>query len=98
RQAAQEHAVHQTEDRRVGADANRERGNGREREAGLPAERPQRVAHVTPEALERRERPHLAHLLLVDRLIAETPWVSAFGLAHRPMERDLVAEITIQPP
>jgi len=55
RQHAQHQRVEQRENRRVGADAERQRNDRRGREAGAPAQAAQRVADVFAEALEPRK-------------------------------------------
>ncbi len=51
RQRPQEHRVHHAEDRRVGADAERERKDGGDGEGRLPEERSRAVFEVLPEGL-----------------------------------------------
>ncbi|MGA3261096.1 MAG: hypothetical protein ABSE35_19600 [Bryobacteraceae bacterium] len=52
--------MEQRENRRVGADAERQRNDRRGREAGAPAQAAQRVADVFAEALEPREAALIA--------------------------------------
>src|SRR5262249_8372165 len=75
-----------------------------------PDEHAEGVANVVHEALQRRKRPHLAALFFERRDVAElTPslvrsprGVSAalgeFVLLHRKMKRELVVELSFEPP
>ena len=86
-----------------------EREDGDECEPGRLAQRAQRVADVLPKAFERRERPHVARLLLQVRHVAEPasrfvargvgaqPVRPVIRLAHREMKRQLVVQIAIEP-
>jgi hypothetical protein len=58
---AQDHAVDDGENRRVGPDAERERQERDCGEDGRPAERPKRVANVPREILQPGESPLIAH-------------------------------------
>src|SRR5262245_15289458 len=51
RQRAQQHGIHYTEDRRVRADAERQRGDGNQGEAGLLHQHSRAVAQVLPQGL-----------------------------------------------
>ncbi len=102
--------VDEAEDGRVRADADRERQHRDDREARRFAERPQRVAHILRQRLERRERPHVAALLLQIRHVAEPAARGGAGigrrravaailrLAHRQVKRELVVQIALELP
>ena len=109
RQRAGARRVDEAEDRRVRADADREREHGDERKAGRFAERPERVAYVLHQRFERIERPHVPALLLQigdvpepaprgrARIVARA--LTAIGvLAHRHVKRELVVQIALEPP
>jgi hypothetical protein len=53
RQLTKQNRVHQAEDRRVRADAERETQHGERRKRLLPAHRAQRIAYVSNERIER---------------------------------------------
>ena len=57
RERLEQDRVHHREDRGVGADAERERGDGGEGEAGAAAQRAQRVTQVFAEAFEHESPP-----------------------------------------
>ena len=62
RQRLQEDSIHDREDRRVGADAEGQRGQSNGREADVPAHRPQGVAQIGEERFHlerRRDRVYL---------------------------------------
>ena len=54
RQRLQQHAVHHAEDRRIGADPQREREGGQRREAGLLPQHARGVAQILPEIGEQK--------------------------------------------
>ncbi len=69
RECTEEHCVHDAEHRGVGADAQREDGDRRSREADVPDQRPAREAQVAPEIVDQPQpeaRPTLV-LVLLDR-------------------------------
>ena len=74
RQGLQQHAVHDAEDRRRGADAERQRQNGRRGKRRLLPEGPGRVADVLPDIADephvdpRHEQPLLGQGILHERL------------------------------
>ena len=64
-QCAASDRVDETEDRRVAADSDRQREHSDRGKAGRSPQRTRGVSYVLPDAFERRENPHVAHLLLV---------------------------------
>ena len=109
RERAQHHGVDQAEDRRVGADAEGEREDGDQREAGAPAQHARRVAQIGDQRLEPDEDVGVAHPLLLQRSVAEAAPRLAQGLrpaqaarhqlvgALGEMERHLAVEVPRQP-
>jgi hypothetical protein len=71
RQFLHQHLVHQAEDGRVGADAERERHRGDDGVGGRPAHRSQRVARIRPQIVEPPQAARIAHLFLNQRDVAE---------------------------
>ena len=62
RQRPQQHGVNHAEDRRRGADAQRERQQGDGREAGTACQKPQAVPEILSKGAHRRERMHASFL------------------------------------
>src|SRR4029434_5723477 len=63
--------VEQLEDRGVGADAERERQDGDDREAGGQAQQPQAVPQIAPYAVDKADGIHLIDLLSDQRRIPQ---------------------------
>jgi hypothetical protein len=105
----EQHAVHDAEDRGVGADAEREREHDRDREGRRLAQAAQAVADVLRQALERSRAPRVAHLLLrlVDAAQADARRAAGFVLAHAghpvflglqlEVHRELGVELALEP-
>jgi hypothetical protein len=109
RQGSHQVGVDDAEDRRVRADAERERRDDGQREAGVFREHPHAVARVLPGALEPRPDPHAARVLARQRLVAERAPAGVLRvgarqavalqllLAQRAVRLELFCEIRVQP-
>ena len=112
-QGAQEHAADDTEDRGIGADAERERHHDRGSQALGAAERPQPDPHILPECpghIEPAVVPHAPHRLPHVRDVAELPQrgqaggpgilatLDPFLDAEGQMATDFLVEVTLVRP
>ena len=104
RQRAQQHRVHETEDRGVRADAQREREYGDDREGRTPPQRANRIADIRECAVEPGEKVNVACPLFLRGRIARLPVRSRLrvALAHAGRDefiaalRDMMGEFAIQ--
>ncbi len=71
RQRPEPHRIQELEDRRVGADAERQRQNRDERERGIQTQQAQAMAHVLHDCFERGDGVHAIDLLADARRVAE---------------------------
>jgi hypothetical protein len=71
RQRAQPHGVHELEDGRVGARAEREGEDGDGREGRIAAQQPRAVAQVLPEGFEEADRVHRVDLFADEGGVSE---------------------------
>ena len=100
-------AVEDREQRRVGADAERQRTDDGECESGALAQATPRVANVLPHAVDGADRPGIARLLEGERHVAHRPPARVQGvsvtetvalqrvLTMRPMCLDLRSEVGV---
>ena len=96
RQAAQAHRVEQLEDRRVGADAEGERGDRDHREADVVAERARRVAQVAGEPIEPADAVHLVDLLADAGEVAQLAAGGVASVGGRHAARDVVGRLDLE--
>ena len=108
RQRAEQDAVDDAEDRRVGADPERHRQHDHDREARVAAEIAQPVAQVLGERLEQPRQPGVAHVVLdaiegAERAHRRPPGVAGrhAGLdvllgEHVDVESELLVEIVLE--
>ncbi len=108
RQHAQHQRVYQREDRRVGADAQRQRQHRRRRESRVAQQAAQRVSGVLHRRFEPRDSAAVAIFLLGLRHAAELPprrqlrlgrrhaARAEFLFEHGEMEPDFIAELAVQ--
>ncbi len=89
RERAQPHGVHRLEDRGVGADAQREREERHEGEAGVEAQQPRAVAQVLPHGFEGGERVHAIDLFAHERDVAELAVRGGARVGRRHAARDV---------
>ena len=107
RQGTEEHRVHQAEDRRVRADAEREREQGDGGEDGIGGEPPQAVARVLQQHLDPRQPALLAVALrrrcdsaelderLTPRLLRLEPGAHAVLHVHLQVALQLLGQLAV---
>jgi hypothetical protein len=95
-QAAQPHRVEELEDRAVGADAQRQRGDRHDREPGVGAHLAQRQAQVLAQAIEPRDRVHVVNLLPDTGEVAELAASGVAGVVRRHAARHVVRRFDLQ--
>jgi hypothetical protein len=91
RQGSQPHCIEELENRRVGADAERQRQDGDRRESRAPSNLPHAVPQIPGHPVERRPAPRFAALLLKPRDVAEPSRARL-----RPVERHLLLELGVE--
>ncbi len=96
RQRPKQHAVDDAEDRGVGADAERQREHGDDREAGRARQSANRVARVLRELVQPLAAPHVARDFANGRDIAEVAARVATRVARRLAARDAVLHIHLE--
>ena len=82
-QRAQDQAAEDRKQRRVGADAERERADDHERKAGALAQPTQSRTHVLPDAVDRANRPDVTRVVDGERNVAERAPARVRGLLWR---------------
>ena len=100
RQRPQQHGLDRAEDRHVGADAEAERQDDDQGEAGLAHERPERVAEIRAEVVPQLDADAAAHVVLVHFHAAEVAQrrASRFVVRHASSHArfDLAIEMVAQ--
>ena len=95
----EQRGVNQREDRRVGPDADDQRGDDGQGDDPAAAELPQRIAHVAHHRVEPDHDAGAAHVLAHHRRIAEAQArVTGVGGGlrfHRQVKRDLLVDIVV---
>src|SRR5262245_8503971 len=88
---AHEHSIDHAQNRRISADAERQRDNGNQSKAGALDQHSRPVMQVLPQLFEPSPSPHLAGYFFDEADIAEFPARRLYGFAFGLTALDSVA-------
>src|SRR4051794_19644277 len=96
RQCPQPDCVEQLKDRAVGADAEREGGDGDGGEAGIAEHEANAVAQILPCGIDKSEGVHFVDLFLDGGGVAESAVRGETGLVRRHAAREVIGNLMLE--